>query len=116
MSKPIHVTDADFETAVLGASTPVLVDFWAPWCGPCTMVAPVLEELAAKRSGQITVAKLNTDENPVTAQRYGIMSIPTLVVFNGGEPVEGTVGAVPFGPLNDWIGDLLKRFENEATS
>jgi thioredoxin 1 len=80
------------------------------------MVAPVLEQIAAERQEQITVAKLNTDENPLIAQRYGIMSIPTLIVFYRGEPVEGTVGAVPYGPLNDWISGLLERFANEAPS
>ena len=110
---PIHVTDQDFEQTVLGADKPVLVDFWAPWCMPCKIVAPALEQIATERNGEITIAKINIDESPLTAQRYGIMSIPTLVVFNNGEPVEGTVGAVPYEPLNEWVGTLLDRFTTD---
>lgn len=112
--QPIHVTDNDFDQVVLGANKPVLVDFWAPWCGPCRMVAPTLQKIAQERDGAIIIAKLNTDDNPMIASRYGIMSIPTLVMFNGGQAVEGAVGAVPYGPLNEWIGSLLTRFESEA--
>lgn len=79
------------------------------------MVAPAVEQIASERTGELTVAKVNTDESPLTAARYGIMSIPTLVVFNAGEPVEGTVGAVPYAPLNKWIGGLLERLAAEAT-
>ena len=112
--QPIHITDTDFEEQVLKSEVPVLVDFWAPRCVPCLMVAPILEQIADERHGALTVAKLNTDENPETAMRYGIMSIPTLVVFHNGEAVEGTVGAVPYGPLDNWIGGLLERLEAEA--
>lgn len=108
---PIHVSDEDFDQKVLGADRPVLVDFWAAWCGPCRMVAPVLEQIADERPDTLIVAKLNVDESPMIAQRYGIMSIPTIVLFNGGQPVEGTVGAVPYGPLNEWVGSLLNRLE-----
>jgi len=110
---PIVVNDADFDQQVLGSERPVLVDFWAPWCAPCRMVAPVLEQIAKERDGEVIIAKLNIDESPLIAQRYGIMSIPTMVVFNDGVPVEGTVGVVPYEPLNDWIGSLLERFETE---
>jgi thioredoxin len=112
-SNLIVVSDHDFDEKVLGANKPVLVDFWAEWCGPCRMVGPVVERIAGERDKEIVVAKLNIDESPLVAQRYGIMSIPTLVIFNAGVPVEGTVGAVPYAPLNNWIGNLLERFESE---
>jgi thioredoxin 1 len=110
---PIHVTDTTFDEEVLGAESVVLVDFWAPWCGPCHAVAPVLEKIEGEKKDTLTLAKVNIDENPAIAQRYGIMSIPTLVVFHGGEPVEGTVGAVPYGPLNDWIDGLIERLQTQ---
>ena len=108
---PIHVTNTTFDEEVLGAEGLVLVDFWAPWCGPCHAVAPVLEKIEGEKQDTVTIAKVNIDENLGIAQRYGIMSIPTLVVFHAGEAVEGTVGAVPYGPLSEWIDGLIERLE-----
>ena len=93
------VTDATFDNEVLGSDKPVLVDFWAEWCGPCKMVAPVLEEIAAENADKITVAKVNIDDNPEIARRYQIMSIPTMSVFAKGEMVKSIVGAKPKAAL-----------------
>jgi thioredoxin 1 len=89
----IQVTDADFEEKVLGSATPVLVDFWAEWCGPCHMVAPVLEEIASEKQGALTIAKLDIDENPDTARRFGILSIPSMLLFVDGVEKRRLVGA-----------------------
>ncbi|MDF9392609.1 MULTISPECIES: thioredoxin TrxA [Methylococcus] len=92
--KILHVTDAEFEDKVLKAPGPVLVDYWAEWCGPCKMIAPILDEIAGEYEGRLTVAKLNIDDNPATPQRYGVRGIPTLMVFKGGEVVATKVGAL----------------------
>lgn len=99
----IEVTDETFQTDVLDAPVPVLVDFWAPWCAPCRMVAPILEELAETYAGQITVAKVNVDDNPIVAQQLRIQSIPTLVLFDGGQPVRAVQGALPREALVELI-------------
>lgn len=91
---PITVTDASFSADVLSSQTPVLVDFWAQWCGPCRAVAPVLEQIATERGGELTVAKLDIDANPGTAQRFQVSSIPTMILFRNGQPVTRIVGAL----------------------
>jgi thioredoxin 1 len=97
------VSDADFEAEVLKASGPVVVDFWAEWCGPCKMIAPALEEIAGSLNGKVKIVKLNVDESPATAQKYGIMSIPTLMMFKNGELASRQVGAAPKQKLEQWI-------------
>jgi thioredoxin 2 len=92
---PVDVTDQSFQPEVLSHPGPVLVDCWAPWCGPCKMVAPVLEQLAAEYRGRLKIAKLNVDENPAIASRYGIQSIPTMLIFKNGTQVDKIIGAVP---------------------
>jgi thioredoxin 1 len=103
----VTVTDASFANDVLNSDKPVLVDFWATWCGPCRMVAPVLEEIAGEHADKITVAKLDVDANPTVARDYQVLSIPTLILFKGGEPVKQIVGAKPKAALLNDLSDYL---------
>ncbi len=98
-----HVTDSTFDQSVLNAGMPALVDFWAPWCGPCRIIGPLIEELAPNYEGKATIAKVNVDDNPGIAQRYGITSIPTLMMFKDGKLVDRAVGAMPKGELQKFI-------------
>lgn len=107
MAKPMEVSDRDFDTEVLKATEPVLVDFWAPWCGPCRAVAPIVEELAGEYVGKVKFAKLNTDDSPQTPGKYRIMGIPTLIVFKAGKEVGRIVGARPKGALKAEIDKAL---------
>ena len=99
----VTVTDTSFASDVLGSDKPVLVDFWAEWCGPCKMIAPALEELSREYSGKLTVAKVNIDENPVTPNNYAVRGIPTLILFKDGKPAATQVGALPKSQLRQWV-------------
>jgi thioredoxin 1 len=107
MSEATQVTDASFDSEVLESEVPVLVDFWAPWCGPCRMVAPVVEEISKEYDGRVKVVKVDTDKNPSVANKYGIRSIPTLMIFKGGQKVDMVVGAVPKTTLANTLDKYL---------
>ncbi|MBW6465066.1 MAG: thioredoxin [Brevefilum sp.] len=113
INEPIHVTDAAFEKTVLESSLPVIVDFWAPWCGPCKMVAPILDKLAKEFVGQLIVAKVNTDENPEWAMQYGVQGIPTMLLIYDGKIVNRQVGALPEPMLRDVVDEFMEVVKNQ---
>ncbi len=112
---PIHVTDDAFENTVLESTTPVLVDFWAPWCGPCLMVAPILDKIAEEYDERLLVAKVNTDDNPSWAMQYGVQGIPTMLLIADGKVVHRQVGALPESYLRDMVDEFVGAVE-EASS
>ena len=114
MGQPVHVTDAAFEESVLKSTTPVIVDFWAPWCGPCRQVAPSLEKIANDYDGKIVVAKVNTDEDSQWAQQFEVSGIPTMLFVAGGKVVYRQVGAVPFGYLKNIVDKFLEVVNTSA--
>ena len=107
INEPIHVTDATFEKAVLQSKLPVVVDFWAPWCGPCKMIGPMLEEAANKYAGKLIIAKINIDDDSDTAENFGVQSIPTLIFFRDGKPVNKSVGSMPPAQLDKLMQDFI---------
>ena len=113
ISEPIHVTDQAFEKSVLQSQVPVIVDFWAPWCGPCRMVAPILDKIAKEYSGKVLVAKVNTDENSDYAMKYGVQGIPTMLFISGGKVIHRQVGALPEPQLKEVIDSFLSVVGNQ---
>lgn len=114
ISEPVHVTDAAFEETILKSSLPVIVDFWAPWCGPCKMVAPILDKIAREQAGKLVVAKVNTDENPEWATRFGVQGIPTMLFVANGKLVHRQVGALPEGMLREVLGQFIEVTKTAA--
>ena len=113
VNEPIHVTDAAFEKTVLESSLPVIVDFWAPWCGPCKMVAPILDKIAKEYAGQLIVAKVNTDENAEWAMKYGVQGIPTMLLIFNGKIINRQVGALPEPMLREIIEQFIEITKSE---
>ena len=103
----VKVSDDDFDTSVLGSNQPVLVDFWAEWCGPCKMIAPALEEIATDKIGKLTIAKLNIDDNPQTPAKYGVRGMPTLMIFKDGQVAATKVGALAKSQLEQWVNSVV---------
>jgi thioredoxin 1 len=114
ISEPINVTDQAFEQTVMKSPNPVVVDFWAPWCGPCKMVAPILEQIAKEYEGRLIVAKVNTDENPEWAMRFGVQGIPTMLFVANGNVVHQQVGALPEPYLREVVDTFLETVEAEV--
>ena len=116
INEPVHVTDAAFEETVMKSPLPVIVDFWAPWCGPCRMVAAVLDKIANEQAGKLIVAKVNTDENPEWATRFGVQGIPTMLFVANGKIVHRQVGALPEGMLREVLNQFLEVVSSETQS
>lgn len=108
MNEPIHVTDAAFEKAILKAALPVIVDFWAPWCGPCKMIAPIMEKFAKEFEGKLIVAKVNTDENPEWATKYGVQGIPTVLFVFNGKVLHRQTGALPEAAMRETLNQFME--------
>jgi thioredoxin 1 len=115
INEPVHVTDAAFENTVLQSKLPVIVDFWAPWCGPCRMIAPTLEKLAKEMAGKVLIAKVNTDENPQWAMQFGVQGIPTMLFVADGKIVHRHVGALPEANLRDVVNQFLEVVDSSAS-
>lgn len=107
MSHPIELSESTFDAEVLQSKLPVLVDIWAPWCGPCLAVAPAIESISDEFDGKLKVGKLNIDDNPMLGQRYGVTSIPSLILFNAGSPVKGLVGAASKAKIVEWMKPVI---------
>jgi thioredoxin 1 len=116
LEEPIHVTDPAFEKTVMRSAVPVIVDFWAPWCGPCKMVAPVLEKLAKEYAGKLLIAKVNVDDNPESTGKFGIQNIPTMMFISNGKIVHRQVGAMPEGILRSMVSQFLAVVEKATIS
>jgi thioredoxin 1 len=115
MSAPIKVSDASFQSDVLNASKPVVVDFWAEWCGPCRMIAPALEELAGELKDKVTIAKIDIDQNPTVPTKYGVRGVPTLMIFSGGQVTATKVGALPKSKIKEWIESSIQASAASST-